>query len=203
MTSFHAPIDSCTSTISREAEGEYPIVHYPPHTETYLRDLLEHFVSVSHGDPTAILPSLNEPGLYALTTAIAKRNEPDLASGDFFDALKAELRWRGCRRMGADPTGPVRRGRLVQMVSSITPLEVSGASSLQSDKLAGVCPFCGEPALRVFLAAVRWRCFSCNREGGLPEFAEGLIERVRPADEPQDEPVTWPDPSTVEIRRTP
>jgi len=104
-------------------------------------------------------------------------DEP-LFDQDLRHALVAELRWRNCKAMGTDPTGPVRRGRLIQLVATCTILDRAGASSLRRDNLAGDCPFCGASEFRVFLPAVRWRCFACAREGALLEFAEVLLEMV-------------------------
>ena len=203
MISFHAPIDSYTSAIAAHSDAEYPSVHYPPYTELYLHDLLAHFVTASHGNPVGVLPSLNESGLHALTAAIVKRNDPNVSSPEFVAALLAEIRWRGCRTMGGDPTGPVRRGRLIQTVSTFTPLNTLGASPLQRDQLAGQCPFCGENVFRVSLASVRWRCFACQREGGLLEFAEGLLEQVRSPAQPDGESAATSARSTNDTRRTP
>ncbi|MYC32002.1 MAG: hypothetical protein F4X64_02365 [Chloroflexi bacterium] len=157
-----------------------PYVNYPPYTATYLRDLLAHLVSVSAGNPASLLTSLSEPGLYALAAALRSvagydplRNDDNLR-----DSLIAELRWRNCKAMGTDPQGPVRRGRLVQLVASCTLLSVAGASSLQRQKLSGECPFCSAPDFRVFLPTVHWRCFACDRQGSLLEFAESLLETV-------------------------
>lgn len=158
-----------------------PYVNYPPYTATYLRDFLAHLVSVSAGNPVSLLTSLSEPGLYALAAALGSGvGGDDLLRHDenLCESLIAELSWRNCKGMGTDPQGHVRRGRLIQLVASCTPLSVAGASSLQRQKLSGECPFCSAPDFRVFLPSVRWRCFACDRQGALLEFAEALLESV-------------------------
>ena len=154
-----------------------PYVHYPPYTATYLRDFLAHLVSVSAGNPVSLLTSLSEPGLYALVAALGSGvGDDSLRNNDNLrNALIAELRWRNCKAMGTDPQGPARRGRLIQFAASCTSLSVAGASSLQRHNLAGECPFCSSPDFRVFLPPVRWRCFACDRQGALLEFAEQLL----------------------------
>ena len=156
---------------------QWPFTDYPPHTDQELQDFYAHLVNVSRGDLVSALAGLSEPGLYTLSTALARisHNEP-LAEG-LADAIIAELRWRNCRAMGTDPSGPVRRGRLIQIVSAFTELKTLGASSLQRQKLAGQCPFCHAESFQVFLPSVSWKCFGCERGGGLLEFAESLLAR--------------------------
>ena len=182
MTTTDRATDSAQTTGSIEWAGPYPAVRYPPHTRQYLRDFLAHLLNVSHGDPSPALPTLTEPSLYTLAAALAHAGESEAdAPGipGLHDALATELRWRDCRAMGTDPTGPVRRGRLIQMAETFTPLTVAGASAPQRAKLAGRCPFCASPSFQVFLPQVRWRCFECDRQGALPEFAESLLHMKR------------------------
>lgn len=178
MTAIHSYTDSSPVWDLDDLSPQCPYVHYPPYTTTYLRDFLAHLVSVSAGNPVSLLTSLSEPGLYALAAALGSGVGNDLLRHDdnLREALIAELRWRNCKAMGTDPRGAVRRGRLVQLVASCTSLSVAGASSLQRQNLSGECPFCSAPDFRVFLPAVRWRCFACDRQGALLEFAESLLE---------------------------
>ena len=185
MTAIHSfsYTESSPAWDCDDLSPQCPYVNYPPYTATYLRDFLAHLVSVSAGNSVSLLTSLSEPGLYALATALGLgvggydplRNDDNLR-----DSLIAELRWRNCKGMGTDPQGPVRRGRLIQLVASCTPLSMAGASSLQRQKLSGECPFCSAPDFRVFLPTVHWRCFACDRQGALREFAEHLL-RADPA----------------------
>lgn len=97
--------------------------------------------------------------------------------------LRRELRHRNGRAMGSDPAGAVRRGRLLQLIGSFTTLSRSGASPLQRNRISGDCPLCdGAATLSVFLESVRWRCFACDRQGGLPEFAAAMLDTVMPAE---------------------
>ena len=130
---------------------------------------------MSRGDLISALPGLSEPGLYTLTAALAQGCHSGPLADGLADAIIAELRWRNCRAMGTDPAGPVRRGRLIQIVGAFSKLGTLGASSLQRQKLGGRCPFCQTEAFQVFLPTVRWRCFGCERGGGLLEFAEQLL----------------------------
>ena len=125
------------------------------------------------GLPNAALPATGLPGAGLPSHAL-----PDAA---LVDELRQELRWRNCRAMGADPTGPVRRGRLLQLIGSFTTLSPAGASPLQHHRLRGDCPLCaGVDTLSVFLDRVRWRCFGCDRQGGLPEFAAAMLDTITP-----------------------
>lgn len=177
MTAIHSYTDSSLLWNYDESSLQCLYVQYPPYTATYLRDYLAHLVSVSAGNPVSLLTSLSEPGLYALAAALGSGVGDDLLRHDdhLCESLIAELRWRDCKAMGTDPQGPARRGRLVQLVASCTSLSVAGASSLQRHNLSGTCPFCSAPDFRVFLPTVRWRCFACNRQGALLEFAEQLL----------------------------
>lgn len=99
------------------------------------------------------------------------------------DEVRRELGWRSCRAMGHNPTGAVRRGRLLQLIGSFTTLARRGASPLQRNRVSGDCPLCGGSAtLSVFLDSVRWRCFGCGRQGGLPEFAVAMLDCITPAE---------------------
>lgn len=154
-----------------------PIIHYPPYCEQRLRELLNHLAEVCGGDPAGILPSLTEPALYAFTAGLALLDRDHKCwTPDLTVALLAELRWRNCRTMGSDPTGQVRLARLIQMVSAFTTLSGTGVSSLLPRKLIGDCPLCESSQFQVFLPVVRWRCFNCDRRGGLLEFAEQLLQ---------------------------
>ena len=179
--------DSATLLAFRDPASQLTHSDYPPFADAYLRGFLTQLVAASGNDLVSVLPSLTEPSLYTLAVAIFRRGDGDaglpadlLADPPLAAALRDEIRWRNCRGMGTYPTGPVRRARLVQIVSSATPLSTMGASSLRQSKMAGTCPFCGDPSFRVMLTAVRWRCFACERDGGLPEFAEHLLSASAP-----------------------
>ena len=174
-----------------EPAAEWPATVFPAYADQYLRDFLAHLLNVSQGSPAAILPTLSEPSLYTLAVALARVRpalSPDAPATDALatdglatstdglpDALLAELRWRNCRAMGTDPAGPARRGRLLQIIGAFGQLRTLGPSPLQRHKLAGRCPFCQSAMFQVFLPSVRWRCFDCQRGGGLLEFAECLL----------------------------
>lgn len=184
MTTATHIVDSATASAADYSQpaAQWPFTVYTPYADQELRDFFVHLVNVSRGDLIPALAGLPEPGLYTLATALARGSHvgPDpitsVSSTDgLADALITELRWRNCRAMGTDPAGPVRRGRLVQIVSAFTELRALGASSLQRQKLAGRCPFCQAESFQVFLPAVRWRCFGCECGGGLLEFAEQLL----------------------------
>ena len=183
-----------------DAPGAPPVVSYPPYTTAQLQDFVRRTAAALGGSAQASLASVSEPGLYALTAALfslARRHPaptagrsglpgnglPDAGLNDtgLVSELRQELRWRNCRAMGRDPAGAVRRGRLLQLVGSFTTLSRSGASPLQRHRVSGDCPFCGGAAtLCVFLAGVRWRCFGCHRQGGLPEFAAAMLDAIDP-----------------------
>ncbi|MCY4417289.1 MAG: hypothetical protein OXE87_13425 [Chloroflexi bacterium] len=177
MTINVHPTDSLENA-NPAATPQYPYNHYPPYSRQYLRNLLERLCDVSGGDLAGRLPSLTEPALYALAAAVTLND--GFILGIRRDALAAplrdELRWRACRAMGTDPTGPTRRGRLVQMVGTFTTLTVAGVSESQRQKLVGTCPFCGSTEFQLILSSVHWRCFTCGHDGGLLEFAERLLE---------------------------
>ena len=187
MTTATYIVDSASASAADYSQpaAQWPFTVYPPYADQELRDFFVHLANVSRDDLIAALPGLSEPGLYILTAALARGSHrgPDPATSasstdGLPDALIAELRWRNCRAMGTDPRGPVRRGRLIQTVSTFTELRALGASSLQRQKLAGRCPFCQTELFQVFLLSVRWRCFGCRRGGGLLEFAECLLGQV-------------------------
>lgn len=177
MTAIHPYTDSSLAGDLDESSDQFPCAHYPPYSSSYLRDFLAHLNNRFGGDVASAVPSLGEPGLYALSAALALGlHVGQFEAGDNLrDALVAELRWRNCKGMGTQPRGSVRRGRLVQIAASCTTLTVAGASHLQRHNLAGDCPFCRASDFRVFLHTVRWRCFACGRQGGLLEFAESLL----------------------------
>ena len=180
------PIDSVLLSPEPEtAPSHLPTANFPPLTDQRLREFLERF-SAQAGDSLANgLSSLSEPGLYALVAAVARADglEPEPPIADQFSAvvpsLLAELRRRNCRGMGTDPAGPVRRGRLLQLISAFTTLTSPGTSRREQTRLAGSCPFCNaESSLQVALSQVHWQCFSCGRSGALLEFAEYLLTKV-------------------------
>ena len=181
MTINAHPTDSLENA-NPAAAPQYPHNHYPPYSRQYLHDLLEHLHDVSGGDLAGRLPSLTEPALYALAAAVTLNDGLVLQvrRDALAPSLRDELRWRACRAMGTDPTGPVRRGRLIQMVSTFTTLTVAGVSESQRHKLVGTCPFCGSAKFQLMLSSVRWRCFTCEHDGGLLEFAESLLETHSP-----------------------
>ena len=159
------------------------IADFAPYDVRQLRRVLQRFLTVSDGGAPSALTTLPEPGLYALAAALA---HPALAGVDrpagLPAALGAEIRQRSGQGMGSDPTGPVRRGRLLQQIGAFTTLAAPGASPLQRRKLLGNCPFCRTAAsppaaasFQVTLPPVRWQCFACARRGGLPEFAGYLL----------------------------
>ena len=177
MTITDLPTDSVNLFPDAQSNPANPHVEFPPYSRHYLSNLVANLIRISGADPAAALPSLAEPALYALAAAIAI-NDPscgeNLPNG-FVTALLAELRWRNCRAMGGDPTGPVRRGRLIQLVTSCTTLRTLGVTPAQTHKLVGACPFCSSARFQLFLPSVCWRCFDCERQGGLLEFAESLL----------------------------
>ncbi len=173
----------------------WPAVEYPPYTDGYLRAFTERLLAAAQGEVVTTLPGLREPALYALATALARGGGIGVDAADrrrlkgggigqgaagkeLAGALIVELRWRNCRAMGRDPSGAVRRGRLLQLAGAFTELEPLGASSLRRQKLAGRCPFCAGSWFQVHLPSVRWRCFGCERGGGLLELAEELLRAV-------------------------
>ena len=182
------------------ARSELPAVSYPPYTPAQLQDFIRRSSTALSGAAEVTLTAISEPGLYTLTAALfsyscARRRNPgagppagtaalpDAALPDaaLVDEVRQELRWRNCRAMGGDPAGAVRRGRLLQLIGSFTTLSHAGASPLQRHRRRGDCPLCGGAAtLSVFLASVRWRCFGCDRQGGLPEFAAAMLDTITP-----------------------
>ncbi len=160
-----------------ESTGQCRYVHFAPYTRKELRGFLKRLGDTSGGNLVSALPTLSEPGLYLLAAAVGVGIRDDSLQPDpsLPEALIAELRWRDGKGMGADPLGAARRGRLIQTIATCSTLFAAGASALQRNNLAGRCPFCGGPEFRVFLPTVRWRCFSCDRQGALLEFAEFLL----------------------------
>ena len=186
------PTDSYLFLTGDDAEQtEWPATHFPEYTDERLSQFVDHLRGVSNDDVASGLPVLSAAGLYTLVVVLARaagvghgswiataRIREQLTTST--PALLAELRRRDHRGMGSDPTGPVRRGRLLQLVGAFTPLSQSGGTARQRQKMHGNCPFCDEPAsLQVSLPAVTWRCFECGRSGGLREFAECLIIQVQ------------------------
>ena len=145
---------------------------------------------MSNGDLASGLTALSSAGLYTLVVALAGAAGVGRGSWNadrrILDqlpaaapALLAELRRRDYRGLGDDPTGPVRRGRLLQLAGAFTTLSEPGGATRQRQKMSGACPFCGDPAsLQVSLPAVTWHCFGCEKSGGLREFAECLLTRL-------------------------
>ena len=170
---------------------EWPATRFPEYTDEHLTQFVDRLWAMCNGDLASSLPLLSHAGLYTLVVVLARaagighgswsaemriRDQLPTAA----PALLAELRRRDCRGMGDDPTGPVRRGRLLQLVGAFTPLSQLGSTTRRREKMSGDCPFCDEPAsLQVSLPAVTWRCFECGQSGGLREFAEYLLNRVR------------------------
>ena len=173
-----------------DTAAEWPATRFPEYTDDILDQFVDHFWAVSNGDLASGLPVLSSAGLYTLVVVSART--AGLGHGSWqadrrireqltavAPALLAELRRRDCRNMGDDPTGPVRRGRLLQLVGAFTPLSRLGSTTHRMQKMRGACPFCDDPAsLQVSLPAVTWHCFTCERSGGLPEFAECLLTRA-------------------------
>ena len=185
------PTDSYLFLTGEDAEStEWPATRFPDYTDDHLTQFVVHLWDVSNGDLASGLPVLSSAGLYTLVVVSARaaglgpgpwkvdrriREQLPAIAPD----LLAELRRRDSRSMGDDPTGPVRRGRLLQLVGAFTPLSHLGSTTRQRRKMRGTCPFCSDPAsLQVSLPAVTWRCFTCDRSGGLPEFAECLLTRA-------------------------
>ena len=185
------PTDSYLFLTGDDAgQTEWPATRFPDYTDEHLTQFVDRLWVMSNGDLASGLTVLSTAGLYTLVVALARtagvghgswsadRRIPDQLPAAT-PALLAELRRRDCRGMGDDPTGPVRRGRLLQLVGAFTHLSQPGATARQRRKMQGACPFCGEPAsLQVSLPAVTWRCFGCGQSGGLREFAECLLTRV-------------------------
>lgn len=185
------PTDSYLFLTGDDAEPtKWPATHFPEYTDERLTQFVDHLRAMSNDDLPAGVPFLSSAGLYTLVVVLARaagvgygswtadaritRQLPSAAT-----ALLAELRRRDCQGMGDDPTGPVRRGRLLQLVGAFTPLYQSGATTRQRRNMQGDCPFCGDAgSLQVALPAVIWSCFECKRSGGLREFAECLLTRA-------------------------
>ena len=173
------------------AQTEWPATQFPEYTDDHLTQFVDHLWAVSNGDLASGLTALSSPGLYTLAVAVAWaagvghgswcadwRTRERLTTAT--PALLAELRRRDYRGLGDDPTGPGRRGRLLQLVGAFTTLSQPGGTTRQRQKMSGACPFCGDPAsLQVSLPTVTWRCFGCDKSGGLREFAECLLTRAR------------------------
>ena len=185
------PTDSVALPAAEEAEWmEWPSAPFPEYTHDRLREFAHYLLSASDGDLSAGLPALSSSGLYTLLVVVARTagvgGEPTTLDRRIAaqlpavtPALCAELRRRDYRGLGDDPTGPVRRGRLLQLVGAFTPLAPFGATFHQRQKMLGACPFCsGAEMLQVSLPAVTWRCFGCDQSGGLREFAECLLTRA-------------------------
>ncbi len=170
-----------------DTAAEWPATPFPEYTDDILNQFVDHLWAVSNGDLASGLPVLSSAGLYTLVVVSAwtaglghgswqadRRIREQLTA--ITPALLAELRRRSSRNMGEDPTGSVRRGRLLQLVGAFTFLSQLGSTTRQRRKMRGACPFCSDPAsLQVSLPAVTWRCFGCDRSGGLREFAECLL----------------------------
>ena len=185
------PTDSYLFLTGDDAEPtEWPATRFPECTDERLTQFVDRLWAVSNGDLASSLSVLSSSGLYTLVVVLAKAagvgHGPWRADRRIRDqlpaaasALLAELRHRDRRGPGDDPTGPVRRGRLLQLVGAFTSLSQPGMAARQRRKMQGTCPFCDEPAsLQVSLPAVTWRCFECDRSGGLREFAECLLTRA-------------------------
>ena len=204
FTTDRPSADSATDNNHSEAEAavDYPATGFPLHTHASLQDFLARLAMASANVSAPSLAMLSEPNLYTLIAAVfwfGRNSDADLDAAlgsagfapDGSDTgtghewatllpdLRAELRWRNCHAMGKNPTGPVRRGRLLQLVGSFTTLARYSASPLHLHRLSADCPLCHAPAaFCVFLANVQWRCFACDRCGGLPEFADQLLDNL-------------------------
>ena len=185
------PTDSYLFLTGDDAEPtEWPATRFAEYTDERLTQFVDHLWAVSNGDLASGLPVLSIAGLHTLVVALARAagggqgswsadrriRDQLLATAP---ALLAELRRRDYRGLGDNPTGPVRRGRLLQLVGAFTSLSQPGTTARQRQQMRGACPFCNEPAsLQVSLPAVTWRCFACDQSGGLREFAECLLTRA-------------------------
>lgn len=191
MTSS-VPTDSYLFLTGDDAEQtEWPTAPFPEYTDEHLTQFVGHLWAASNGDLASGPPALSSGGLYTMVVVLARvagaghgslsadrliRDQLPAATR----ALLAELRRRDGQGLSDDPTGPVRRGRLLQLVGAFTPLSQLGTTARQRRKMQGDCPFCGQPAsLQVSLPAVTWRCFECDQSGGLREFAECLLTRAQ------------------------
>lgn len=173
-----------------DAQTELPTTPFPEHTDEHLTQFVGRLWAMSNGDLASGLPLLSNAGLYTLVVVLARAAGVGYSSWSAgrrvrdqlpaaTPALLAELRRRDYRGLGDDPTGPVRRGRLLQLVGAFTSLSQPGSTARQRRKMSGACPFCDEPAsLQVSLPTVTWRCLECDRSGGLREFAECLLTRA-------------------------
>ena len=185
------PTDSYLFLTGDDAEpAEWPATPFPEYTDERLTQFVDRLWAMSNGDLASSLPLLSSAGLYTLVVVLAKT--AGVGQGSWSadrrirdqlpattPALLAELRRRDSLGLGDDPTGPVRRGRLLQLVGAFTLLSQSGATTRQRRMVRGACPFCDAGAsLQVSLPAVTWRCFGCERSGGLREFAECLLTRA-------------------------
>ena len=186
------PTDSYLFITGDDAEQtEWPATRFPEYTDEDLAQFVDRLWAMSNGDLTSGLPVLSAAGLYTLVVVLARAAcfghgswSADRRICDQLPAatpaLLAELRRRDCRAMGDDPTGPVRRGRLLQLVGTFASLSQPGGTTRLRQKMHGDCPFCGkQTSLQVSLPAVTWRCFECGQSGGLREFAECLLTRVQ------------------------
>ena len=185
------PTDSYLFLTGDHAEPtEWPATRFAEYTDERLAQFADHLWAVSNGDLASGLPVLSGAGLYTLVVALASAAgvghvswTADVRVRDQLlataPALLVELRRRDYRGLGDNPTGPVRRGRLLQLVGAFTSLSQPGGATRQRQKMQGACPFCDEPAsLQVSLPTVTWRCFGCEKSGALREFAECLLTRA-------------------------
>ena len=200
MTSPVSPIDSVLLSLEAEApQNQWPASQFPPYTDQRLRDFLERFSTLAGDNLADGLSRLSEPGLYALAMAIARGSDLGLdpraaaQARAVIPSLRTELRRRGGQGLGADPIGPVRRGRLLQIIGAFTALTAPGTASRGWAELVGACPFCAAPSsFRVLLPQVLWECRSCARSGALLQFAECLLE-VMPSE--AERPTARPRPT--------
>lgn len=169
---------------------EWPAVEFPEFSDEYLGQFVAHLWSAPDGDAPPGLEALSVLGIHTLAAALARaaglgENPQSRGTHDAgrltsaAAATLAELKRRDCVDLGDDPTGPERRGRLLQLVGAFTSLHALGITTHQRQKLRGACPFCtGTQSLQVSLPGVSWRCFSCEQGGGIREFAECLLRQV-------------------------
>ncbi len=190
MTSW-LPTDSYLYLTGDDAEQtEWPATRFPEYTDEHLTQFVDRLWAMSNGDLASGMPVLSTAGLYTLAVVLARTAgvghgswTADARIADQLPAatpaLLAELQRRDSQALGDDPTGPVRRGRLLKLVGAFTSLSQASGATRQRQKMQGACPFCDEPAsLQVSLPTVTWHCFGCEKSGALREFAECLLTRA-------------------------
>ena len=185
------PTDSFLFLTGEDARSaEWPATPFPEYTDDRLHQFVDHLWAASSGNVAGGISALSSAGLYTLVVVLARTtglgNRPSLVDDRVraqlpaaVPELLADLRRRDRRGPIDDPAGPVRRGRLLQLIGAFTSLSPLGTTAHQRQKLSGGCPLCDDPAsLQVSLPAVTWHCFGCTRAGGRREFAECLLTRA-------------------------